>query len=151
MTKADTFPLPCIDDLLDQLNRAKYFSTLDLAAGNWQVKVHPQSREKTAFVTHQGLYQFNVMPFGLRTAPAVFQRLMQRVLAGLNPENGVPFNSVYIDDILVFSETFEDHLLHLLSNASLPLVLNSSHPSARSSGRQLSFWANCSYTHGHTS
>ena len=113
VTKADTFPLPRIDDLLDQLNRAKYFSTLDLAAGYWQVQVHPQSREKTAFVTHQGLYQFNVMPFGLRNAPAVFQRLMQRVLAGLNPEDGVPFNSVYIDDILVFSETFEDHLVHL--------------------------------------
>ena len=113
VTKADTFPLPRIDDLLDQLNKAKYFSTLDLAAGYWQVRVHPQSREKTAFITPQGLFQFNVMPFGLRNAPAVFQRLMQRVLAGLNPDEGVPFTSVYIDDILIFSETFEDHLSHL--------------------------------------
>ena len=113
LTKADTFPLPRIDDLLDQLDKAKYFSTLDLASGFWQVRVHPNSIEKTAFITHQGLYQFNVMPFGLRNAPAVFQRLMQCVLAGLNPEDGPPFVSVYIDDILVFSQTFDDHLRHL--------------------------------------
>ena len=100
LTKADTFPLPQIDDLLDQLDKAKYFSTLDLASGFWQVRVHPNSREKTAFITHQGLYQFNIMPFGLRNAPAVFQRLMQCVLAGLNPEDGPPFVSVYVDDIL---------------------------------------------------
>ena len=113
VTKADTFPLPRIDDLLDQLNNAEYFSTLDLASGFWQVQVHPTSKEKTAFVTQQGLYQFNVMPFGLRNAPAVFQRLMQCVLSGLNPEGGVPFTSVYIDDILIFSRTFEEHLQHL--------------------------------------
>ncbi len=110
VTKTDTFPLPRIDDMLDQLNKAKFLSTLDLASGYWQVQVHPQ---KTAFVTHWGLYQFNVMPFGLKNAPGVFQRLMQRVLAGLNPENGAPFNSVYIDDIIIFSETFSVHLQHL--------------------------------------
>ncbi len=78
VTKTDTFPLPRNDDMLDQLNKAKFFSTLDLASGYWQVQVHPQSKEKTAFVTHRGLYQFNVMPFGLKNAPGVFQRLMQR-------------------------------------------------------------------------
>ena len=71
VTKADLFPLPRIDDLLNQLGRAKFFSTLDLAAGYWQVRVHPESREKTAFITHQGLYEFTVMPFGLKNAPAV--------------------------------------------------------------------------------
>ena len=127
VTKADTFPLPRIDDLLDQLDKCKYFSTLDLASGYWQVQMHPNSREKTAFITHQGLYEFKVMPFGLRNAPAVFQRLMQRVLFGLNPEEGAPFNAVYMDDILVFSKTFEDHLKHLeavierLSSAGLKL------------------------------
>ena len=113
VTKTDLFPLPRIDDLLDQLGRAKFFSTLDLAAGYWQVQVHPDSREKTAFITHQGLYEFTVMPFGLKNAPAVFQRLMQRVLMGLNPDQGPDFVSVYLDDILVFSETFEKHLEHL--------------------------------------
>ena len=113
VTKSDTFPLPRIDDLLDQLGKAQYFSTLDLASGYWQVQVHPLSREKTAFVTHQGLYEFAVMPFGLKNAPALFQRLMQRVLMGLNPTDGHDFVSVYLDDVLVFSETFDDHLEHL--------------------------------------
>ena len=113
VTKSDTFPLPRIDDLLDQLGKAKYFSTLDLAAGYWQVQLHPESRAKSAFVTHQGLYEFRVMPFGLKNAPAVFQRLMQQVLMGLNPDTAHDFVAIYLDDILVFSETFEAHLLHL--------------------------------------
>ena len=113
VTKSDQFPLPRIDDLLDQLGKAKYFTTLDLAAGYWQVKMHPEAREKTAFITYQGLYEFNVMPFGLKNAPAVFQRLMQRVLMGLNPTDGSDFVTTYLDDILVFSSSFEEHLLHL--------------------------------------
>ena len=70
VTKPDTFPLPKIDDLLDQLGNTKYFSTLDLPSGFWQVQVHPNSRAKTAFVIPQGLHEFCVMPFD---APAVFQ------------------------------------------------------------------------------
>ena len=65
VTKPDTFPLPRVDDFLNQLGRAKYFSTLDLASGFWQIRMHPQSQEKTAFSTPQGLYEFRVMPFGL--------------------------------------------------------------------------------------
>jgi len=68
VTRADTFPLPRIDDLLDQLGESVYFSTLDLATGYWQIRVHPDSQEKTAFVTPQGLYEFKVMPFGLTNA-----------------------------------------------------------------------------------
>ena len=78
VTKSDTYPLPQIDDLLDQLGQCKYFSSLDLASGYWQTRVAPESREKTAFVTLQDLYKFLVMRFGLTNAPAVFQRLMQR-------------------------------------------------------------------------
>jgi len=73
----------------------------------------PESREKTAFTTRQGLYEFLVMPFGLTNAPAVFQRLMQRVLGGLNPEAGPDFVAVYIDDVLIFSRTISEHLSHL--------------------------------------
>ena len=108
VTKPDTFPLPRVDDLLDQLGDTRYFSTLDLAAGYWQIKVHLDSQPKTAFVTPQGLHEFQVMPFGLTNAPAVFQRLMQKVLLGLNPEAGPDFVCVYIDDVLVFSKTLED-------------------------------------------
>ena len=111
MTKPDVFSLPRMDDLLDQLGQSKFFSTLDLTSGYWQVKVHPDSCKKT--ITHQGLYEFKVMPFGLRNAPAVFQRLMQCVLAGLNPPEGPDFVSVYLDDVIVFSRTLDDHLHHL--------------------------------------
>eukprot|EP00731_Ephydatia_muelleri_P000008 Em0001g8a len=113
VTKADGFPLPRVDDLLDQLGLSRYFSTLDLAAGFWQIRMHPDSKEKTAFATPQGLFEFQVMPFGLMNSPAVFQRLMQQVLAGLNPAEGPEFVSVYIDDILIFSANLEDHIGHL--------------------------------------
>ena len=113
VTKKDTFPLPRIDDLLDQLGNAKYFSTLDLAAGYWQIRIQPESQEKTAFVTHRGLFEFRVMPFGLTNAPSVFQRLMQQILMPLNPKTGSEFVNVYIDDVIVFSRTIEDHLHHL--------------------------------------
>ena len=113
VTKKDKFPLPRVDDLLDQLGEAQYFSTLDLASGYWQIRVHPESQLKPAFVTHQGLHEFRVMPFGLTNAPSVFQRLMQRVLMNLNPDQGPDFVSVYIDDILVFSRTLSEHTEHL--------------------------------------
>ena len=113
VTKADTFPLPRIDDLLDQLGGARYFSTMDLASGFWQIQMEPDSREKTAFVTPQGLYEFLVMPFGLKNAPAVFQRLMQKVLSGLNPDSGKQFVAAYLDNILIFSTMLQEHLAHL--------------------------------------
>ena len=69
ITKANTFPLPRTDDLLDQLSKARYFSTLDLALGLWQIQVEPKSREKTAFVIPHGPFEFRVMPFGLTNAP----------------------------------------------------------------------------------
>ena len=112
VTKADTYPLPRIDDLLDQLGKSTYFSTLDLASGFWQIKMHPES-QKTAFSTPHGLFKFRVMPFGLMNAPSVFQRLMQQVLSSINPENGPQFVTAYMDDLLVFSSTLAEHLDHL--------------------------------------
>ena len=109
VTKKDVYPLPRIDDILDTLAQAKYFTTLDLSAGYWQVELDKDSQAKTAFTTHCGLFEFTRMPFGLCNAPATFQRLMQLVLSGL--EWDCCF--VYIDDILVASKTFEDHLRHL--------------------------------------
>ena len=102
ITKLDEFPLPRIDDSLDLLSGMKYFSTLDLATGYWQVNMSTDSREKTAFVTHKGLYEFSVMPFGLCNTPATFQRLMEVTLRGLARCKCV----VYLDDILVMGRTF---------------------------------------------
>ena len=109
ITKMDVFPLPRIDDYLDTLTGQRYFTTLDLASGYWQVAMDPDSIEKTAFITHEGLYEFTVMPFGLCNGPATFQRLMHTVLAGLTPHHCLD----YIDDILVIGETFESHLANL--------------------------------------
>ena len=106
LTKPDVFPLPRIDDLLAG---TKFFSTLDLASGYWQVGMDNDSREKTAFTTQVGLFEFTVMPFGLCNAPATFQRLMENVLAGLTREKCI----VYLDDILVMGKTFEEHLSNL--------------------------------------
>ena len=113
VTKPDRFPLPRIDDMLDELGNTQYFSTLDLSSGYWQVRMSEASREKTAFITQQGLFEFCVMPFGLMNAPAVFQRLMQQVISSVNPMEGPNFVSVYIDDLLVYSQTLEEHLVHL--------------------------------------
>ena len=82
-TAKDAYPLPRIDDTLDMLAGKRWFSTLDLASGYWQVSLSPEARCKTAFATHSGLFQFRVMPFGLCNAPATFERLMDRVLQGL--------------------------------------------------------------------
>ena len=82
-TVKDAYPLPRIDDTLDMLAGKRWFSTLDLASGYWQVSLSPEARCKTAFATHSGLFQFRVMPFGLCNAPATFERLMDQVLQGL--------------------------------------------------------------------
>ena len=83
MTKTDVLPLPSVGDPLDQLSISRYLTMLDLAAGYWQVLVEQKSHDKTAFVTHSGLFEFSVMPFGLKNAPATLQSLIETVLAGL--------------------------------------------------------------------
>lgn len=101
--------IPRIDDILDTRGEAQYFSTLDLAARYWQIELDPETSAKSAFVTHRGLHEFVRMPFGMCNAPATFQRLMEVVLAGLLWKSCF----AYIDDVLVYSQTFEDHLHHL--------------------------------------
>ena len=109
ITKLDEFPLPCIDDSLDLLAGMKYFTTLDLATGYWQVNMSSEAQEKTAFVTHEGLYEFLVMSFGLCSAPATFQCLMEITLCRPARHKCV----VYLDDIMVIGWTFEEHLSNM--------------------------------------
>ena len=109
ITEKDSFPIPHVDDTLQALDGAKYFTVVDLTSGYWQVEIEASDVPKTAFVTSSGLFEFLVMPFGLTNAPATFQRLMNRVLKGQTMRQCV----VYLDDIIVFSKTFEEHLLRL--------------------------------------
>ena len=109
VTKPISWLLPLIDDVLSLLKGAKFFTSLDMKSGYWQVLVHEEDREKTAFsVPGRGLFKCNCLPFGLINAPSVFQSLMSIVLEGLNH-----FCQAYLDDILIFSTTVEDHLSHI--------------------------------------
>ena len=123
VTKKDSYSLPRVDDTLDCLAGMQWFSTLDLKSGYWQVEMEAKDKEKTAFTNGNGLWQFKVIPFGLCNAPATFEHLMDRVLAGLPPETAM----VYIDDILVSGQTFQEQLDNLeqvfqcLRNAKLKL------------------------------
>ena len=111
ITRKDVFPMPHIDDMLEQLKGKRIFTTLDAKSGYWQVQMDPISREKTAFRTSNGLYEFLVMPFGPCNALATFQRLIQQVPSGMG--NDHPFCCAYIDDILVYSDNVEQHVQHL--------------------------------------
>ncbi|XP_075926286.1 uncharacterized protein LOC142929264 [Petromyzon marinus] len=106
---ADAYPLPRMDESLDALAGARFFSTLDLLSGFWQLPLDDESKPKTAFRTPHGLFQFNRLPMGLHSAPATFQRLMELVLAGLQWNVCL----IYLDDVIVFSKTFDEHLLRL--------------------------------------
>ena len=111
VTKVDAYPLPHIEDSLYTLSGARFFCSLDLASGYWQVEMDATDREKTAFVTQGGLYEFRVMPFGLVNTPATFERLMEGVLQGIALSECL----VYLDDILVFGPDFGMTLVRLES------------------------------------
>ncbi|KAJ8037468.1 hypothetical protein HOLleu_18285 [Holothuria leucospilota] len=109
ITVKDSYPLPKIDETLDMMGGSRWFSTLDLASGYWQIEMAAADRPKTAFVTHQGLFQFKVLPFGLCNAPATFERLMEFVLAGLQWSTCL----IYLDDVIVHSHDFSAHIQRL--------------------------------------
>lgn len=105
ITVGDAFPMPDISTILDQLGKAKYFTCLDMASGYHQIPLKSEDKQKTAFSTEEGHFEFNRMCFGLKGAPATFQRLMNRVLVGLN---GVK-SFVYLDDVIVIGTTIKEH------------------------------------------
>jgi hypothetical protein len=109
MTIMNKYPLPRIEDLLDRLKKAKFFSKIDLRSGYHQMKIREQDIPKTAFTTRYGLYEFMVVSFGLTNAPAYFMNLMNKVFM----EELDRFVVVFIDDILIYSEATKEHEEHL--------------------------------------
>ena len=123
VTVPDSFPLPRMDDCIDSIGPAVFISKLDLLKGYWQVPLTERASDISAFVTPDHFLQYTVMAFGMRNAPATFQRLIQLVLGD------VPHCNVYLDDVVVYSDTWEDHIASLrvvfqqLAAASLKLNL----------------------------
>ncbi|XP_036138917.1 uncharacterized protein LOC118644443 [Monomorium pharaonis] len=109
VTVKDSYPLPKIDDILDQLSGNIWFSTLDLKSGYWQVKIRSEDKEKIAFSIGNGLWQFTVMPFGLCNAPATFERVIEKILHGLLYK----FCLVYLDDVIIYGKSFSEMLENL--------------------------------------
>uniref|UniRef100_A0A8C1RHP2 Gypsy retrotransposon integrase-like protein 1 n=1 Tax=Cyprinus carpio TaxID=7962 RepID=A0A8C1RHP2_CYPCA len=104
ITKPDSFPLPRVEDCVDRVGSARFVSKFDLLKGYYQVPLTPRAQEVSAFITPSGLYSYSVMSFGLRNAPATFQRLMNRVVSGLQG------CAVYLDDVVVYSDGWSEHL-----------------------------------------
>jgi len=108
ITKPLPFYMPRVEEVLEGVGKAKFISKMDLAKGYYQLQVCPADRPKTAFVCHRGKFQFNRMPFGVRNAPAVFQELMDQIL-----RNEREFCSPYMDDVVIYSMCWEDHVRHI--------------------------------------
>jgi hypothetical protein len=106
ITTKDSYPLPRVEDCLRSLGSSQFLNNLDLRPGYWQAEIMPEDRDKTSFVTRRGIFRFKVLSFGLVNAPALFQRLMDLVLSGMT-WNGY---LVHLDDIVVYGNTFEEHL-----------------------------------------
>ena len=106
--KFNAYPMPRVDEMLDQFSNARYISMFDLAKGYWQVPMTKEDQENMPFSSPRGLYQFTVMPFGLSVALAMFQDMMDQNLTGLGN-----FVGVYLDDVIVYSSEWTEHLSRL--------------------------------------
>jgi len=109
VTVKDNYPLPRVDELLDQLHGAKYFTTMDLSSAYYQIPMHEDDVYKTTFSTRYGLFEWVVMPMGLSNSPATCQRVMNEMLGPYLDK----FAFIYLDDIMIFSKTAEEHLMHV--------------------------------------
>ncbi|UYV63767.1 hypothetical protein LAZ67_2005555 [Cordylochernes scorpioides] len=109
LISSDVHPLPRIEDILDRLAQAKYFSTADISSAYWQVPIHPDSRPLLAFATFEGLYQPTRLPFGLKTSPQIYERAISQVLQ----RHGLDCVAHYFDDFIIYSNTLEEHQNHL--------------------------------------
>ena len=123
VTRTDSFPVPRMDDCIDNIGQAKYVTKFDLLKGFWQIPLTDRAKEISAFVTPDGLYQYKVMPFGMKNSPATFQRLINMIITGLDNCNA------YIDDAIIYSEEWDQQIKTIrefferLSKAKLPINL----------------------------
>ena len=123
VTKRDTYPLPHIKDVIDKMSGSQYWTTLDAASAYWSVPLPEADKEKTAFLAPHGKFEFNVMPYGLTNAGATYQRMVDMCLSGLSTDRVL----AYMDDIVIFNSTFEEHMKDLtavfscLRNANVSL------------------------------
>ncbi len=108
-TRRDMFPMPLVEDVIDQLGKSTWFTTLDLQSGFWQIRMALEDMKKTALITKTGLYDWTIMPFGLKNATSTFTRTMSEVFKDL----GSKFLKVFVDDLNVHSESWGEHLQHL--------------------------------------
>ncbi len=104
ITKTDSYPMPRIDDLIDQIGNAKYVSKFDLLKGYWQIPLTDKAKDVSSFVTPDGLFRYLVTPFGMKNSGCTFQRFMNQIVTGL------PNTEVYVDDIIIYTSTWEDHV-----------------------------------------
>lgn len=109
ISKISSYPLPRIDDILNRLRHSTYFSTLDWASGYWQIPLDEKSKEISAFITQDGLYQFTVLPFGVAGGPACFTKIVDLIMSDLKYDTVL----TYIDDIIVYSQTEDEHIQKL--------------------------------------
>lgn len=117
MTVKNGYPMPMMEELLDEMSGAVWFTSLDLRSGYHQIEVASEDQHKTAFQTHSGHYEYKVMPYGVTGGPATFQHVMNSILAPLLRKCVV----VFIDDILIYSTTWDQHLVHVRQVFSLLL------------------------------
>jgi hypothetical protein len=129
LTVKDSYPLPRMDECLDSLGDSTIFTTLDCNSGYWQIVMKDTDKNKTAFVTHCGVHRFTRMPFGLCNAPATFQRALDMILARVKWSTAL----IYLDDVIIYSRSTEDHIQHveeilsLLKQAGVSLKLKKCH------------------------
>ena len=108
LTRQTPFFMPRVEEVIEGIGRARFISKLDLSKGFYQVQLTEEVMEKMAFICHRGVFHFTRMPFGVKNTPACFQSLMQRVLTDLGD-----FSTAYMDDVVIFSSTWEDHVAHI--------------------------------------
>lgn len=107
-TEFDPYVMPRIDEILDEVTKARYITTLDLTKGFYQIPLDPETREKSSFICSSGQFCYNVLPFGMQNSSSTFQRLMDKVLYDCNG-----YSKAYVDDICIYSETWDEHMFHL--------------------------------------